>query len=52
VRRNGVTGRPLVKALSDLYHDHSMHERDFQIRHLAERESEDVPRIICSESFV
>ena len=52
IRRNGVTGRPLVKALSDLYHDHGMHDRDFQIRHLAERESEDLPRIICSEGFV
>jgi hypothetical protein len=52
IRRNGITGRPLVKSLSDLYHDHGMHDRDFQIRHLVERESEGLPRVICSESFV
>jgi superfamily II DNA or RNA helicase len=52
VRRNGVTGKLLVRALSDLYHDHGMSDSSFQLRHLAERQSEDVPRIICSESFV
>jgi hypothetical protein len=52
IRRNGVTGKPLVKTVSDLYHDHDMKDSSFQLRHLAERESEDVPRIICSEAFV
>jgi hypothetical protein len=52
IRRNGITSKPLVKAVSDLYHDHGMSDSSFQLRHLAERESEDVPRIICSEAFV
>jgi hypothetical protein len=52
IRRNGITGKPLVRALSDLYHDHGMSDSSFQLRHLAERQSEDVPRIVCSESFI
>lgn len=52
IRRNALTGRHLVKTLSDLYHDHGMSDRDFQLRHLTERESEDLPRVICSEAFV
>jgi superfamily II DNA or RNA helicase len=52
IRRNGVTAKALVKAVSDLYHDHGMSDTSFQLRHLAERESEDVPRIICSEAFL
>lgn len=51
-RRNGITGNPLVKILSDLYHDHAMRDYDFQLRHQVERQSEDLPRIICSEAFV
>jgi hypothetical protein len=47
-----VTAKALVKAVSDLYHDHGMSDTSFQLRHLAERESEDVPRIICSEAFL
>jgi superfamily II DNA or RNA helicase len=52
IRRNALTGRHLVKTLSDLYHDHGMSDRDFQFRHVAERESENLPRVICSEAFV
>ena len=52
IRRNGITGKNLVRMLSDLYHDHGMSEHDFQLRHRVERDSEDLPRIICSESFV
>jgi superfamily II DNA or RNA helicase len=52
IRRNGLIGKTLVKLLSDIYHDHGLSDRDFQLRHLAERESEDIPRIICSEAFV
>lgn len=51
VRRNGVTGRHLVKALSDIYHDHGMSDHNFQLRNIAERESEGAPRVICSEAF-
>ena len=52
IRRNGITGENLVRMLSDLYHDHGMSEHDFQLRHRVERDSEDLPRIICSEAFV
>lgn len=51
IRRNGMTGRHLVKALSDIYHDHGMSDRNFQLRHIAEQESEAAPRVICSEAF-
>jgi superfamily II DNA/RNA helicase len=51
IRRNGLVGRHLVKALSDIYHDHGMNDLNFQLRHIAERESEGAPRVICSEAF-
>ena len=52
MRRNGITGTDLVRLLSDLYHDHGMSEHDFQLKHRVEQESEDLPRIICSEAFM
>lgn len=52
LRRNGITGDELVRFLSDLYHDHGMKDRDFQLRYRAEQEGDDLPRIICSEAFV
>ncbi|MDA7891874.1 phospholipase D-like domain-containing protein [Akkermansiaceae bacterium] len=52
LRRNGITGNELVRLLSDLYHDHGMKDRDFQLRYRAEQEGDDLPRIICSEAFV
>ncbi len=52
IRRNGITGKNLVRMLSDLYHDHGMSDHDFQLRHRVERDSEDLARIICSEAFV
>jgi superfamily II DNA or RNA helicase len=52
IRRNALIGRLLFKTLSDLYHDHEMSKRDFQLRHVNERESENLPRVICSEAFV
>ena len=52
IRRNGITGKYLVQMLSDLYHDHGMSEHDFQLRHRVERQSDELPRIICSETFV
>ena len=53
----GLTVEDLEQAgasmmLSNLYHDHGMSEHDFQLRHRVERDSEDLPRIICSEAFV
>jgi Helicase conserved C-terminal domain/PLD-like domain len=52
IRRNGITGKNLVRLLSDLYHDHGMKDHDFQLRHRVERQSDNNPRIICSEGFV
>lgn len=52
IRRNGITGKDLVRWLSDIYHDHGMKDHDFQLKHRVEQESEDLPRIICSEAFV
>lgn len=52
LRRNGVSGRPLLAGLSEIYHEHGMHETDYADRHRAEVETDEVPRIICSEAFV
>ena len=52
IRRNGITSTNLVRILSELYHDHGMSEHDFQLRHRVERQSDELPRIICSEAFV
>jgi hypothetical protein len=52
LRRNGVTGSPLVRSLADIYHDHGLHEQVYEDRRLHEQEAEGLPRIICSEAFV
>jgi SNF2 family DNA or RNA helicase len=52
LRRNGVIGHLLVRSLTDLYHDHGLHERVYEESRLHEEEGEDFPRIICSEAFV
>lgn len=52
LRRNGVVGTPLIRALSDLYHDHGLHEQVYEDRRQHEQEAEEFPRIICSEAFV
>jgi hypothetical protein len=52
LRRNGVIGSALIRALTDLYHDHGLHEGVYEERRLHEQESEEIPRIICSEAFV
>jgi hypothetical protein len=52
LRRNGVVGSPLVRSLTDIYHDHGLHEQVYEDRRLHEQEAEDLPRIICSEAFV
>lgn len=52
LRRNGVLGSPLLKALIELYHDHGMHEYSYEEHRLHEEESEELPRIICSEALV
>jgi len=52
LRRNGVIGSLLIRSLTDLYHDHGLHERIYEENRLHEEEGEDFPRIICSEAFV
>lgn len=52
MRRNGMSGPPLVKALTDIYHDHGLHELVREERRLHEIEGEELPRVICSEAFV
>ncbi len=51
MRRNGVTGVNLLQALTDVYHEHGMHELDYRSRNEQEYESGDLPRIICSEAI-
>jgi hypothetical protein len=52
LRRNGVIGSPLIRALTELYHDHGLHERVYEERRLHEQESDDLPRVICSEAMI
>jgi hypothetical protein len=52
LRRNGVVGNPLIRSLSDLYHDHGLHERVYEERRQHEEAAEEFPRIICSEALV
>jgi len=51
MRRNGVTGRVLLKALSETYHAHGMQEHAFVDRQSL-RPSATRSRIICSEALV
>lgn len=52
VRRNGVVGVNLLRALSDIYHEHGMSDYEQSQRSQHEVEVENIPRIICSESLV
>lgn len=52
LRRNGVTGKNLVGALTDIYHDHALHEHLEPDHHQHEQEADELPRIICSEALV
>ena len=50
LRRNGVTGKPLLDALRRIYHQHNMsealhHHRSGPKEHL-------IPRVVCSEGLV
>jgi hypothetical protein len=50
LRRNGISGEPLLKALANLYHQHNLSEWvDRRSLHAAGRL---VPRIVCSEALV
>ncbi len=50
LRRNGMAGEDLVQRLADIYTDHSLAERNVQVERAAE--TEDIPRVICSEALV
>lgn len=49
IRRNGMTGQHLMRALTDLYHQHSM--RDWSERMNRKAENQTTPKIICSEGM-
>jgi hypothetical protein len=50
IRRNGMTGDHLLKALTDLYRQHDM--QDWSRRQAIRRENHEIPIIICSESLM
>lgn len=50
IRRNGMTGQNLVKALSNLYQQHDM--RNWLDRRSLPIDDNPVPRIICSEGLI
>ena len=52
LRRDGMTGQSLVRALTEIYLEHNLAEHDFLSRIRTETESVGVPRIICSEALV
>jgi len=45
-----VVGESLLKSLTDIYHEHSLHERLDQKDVFIE--TEEIPCIICSEALV
>jgi len=52
LRRNGIIGLPLLTALVDIYHDYGMKDAGHYSRVRLEEESEEVPRIVCSEALL
>ncbi len=50
LRRNGVTGPELLKALVRLYYQHNM--RDWVDRRSLQLEDQQIPKIVCSEALV
>lgn len=50
LRRNGVVGESLLRSLVEIYHEHSLHERADQKDIFME--TEETPRIICSEALI
>jgi hypothetical protein len=50
LRRNGVSGEPLLKALARIYDQHNLHDWvDRRGLHVTARP---VPKIICSEALI
>ena len=52
LRRNGVTGKNLLRILVDVYHEYGMKDYENNHRDTFEAEVENIPRIICSEALV
>jgi hypothetical protein len=50
IRRNGMTGEHLMRALTELYHQHSM--RDWSERRRQGSEDQIIPKIVCSEGLL
>jgi hypothetical protein len=50
LRRNGVVGENLLKSLTDIYYEHSLHERLEQ--KATPIETEEIPHIVCSEALI
>jgi len=50
LRRNGVTGENLRKALAEVYHQHNM--KDWLDRKSTELAERPVPKVVCSEALV
>ncbi len=50
LRRNGMTGPPLLKALGELYLQHRM--RDWIDRTTLRLEDQPIPKIVCSEALL
>jgi superfamily II DNA/RNA helicase len=50
MRRNGMTGMDLLRALTDLYHQHNM--REWLDRKRLHQGDQPVPKIVCSEKLV
>jgi len=49
MRRNGMTGEALLKALRDIYHQHNM--RDWANDDVSRPSDEMIPQIVCSEAL-
>ena len=52
LRRNGVIGRNLLRILTDIYHEYGMKDFELLQRTSYEVETDNIPRIICSEALV
>lgn len=50
LRRNGVTGQELLKALVHLYHQHNL--REWLDHRSLQLEDHSIPKIVCSEGLV
>ena len=53
IRRNGVTGKNLLPLLTDLFIEYEMENHSaFELKFKKEQETDELPRIICSEAIL